>query len=313
MAVVSVVGPDAAVVEQVASGLRGGGQGGPHRFVAGAGPGEADGVVAVVAGDGGGEDAGVVRAVRDAMGVCVLYTGGSPVIDEPGVVVCRWSGTVGSGIDALRDTLQGMWVDVGRWTSDARRADADRLDRVRIAVRLAAERIATELLGGSPGSGVEVGPGDAAVLDAGFRARISVAVLEQGVEMPHLPVADVSAIDPAGQSPAPSPAGGRQAGAVTAMASVGAGLAVTAAVARMAGSPVLGAAVGVPVAAGTFAARWWTQRSARRTQDASRRAAALRRHWAATVTEVVARLDVPAVADTLGPLGGPGARVGVPA
>lgn len=343
MAVVSVIGPDGRLVENVVDGLR------PtrHRVVAGAGPAQADGVVAVVdtgtVGAGGTDgadyaegadgandatdavDAGVVRAVRDAMGVCVLYINGDAVSDatiaatdiaevaaEPGVIVCGWSGEDGpaaaASLAALRDTVDGLWVDLARWSADARRADADRLDRVRIAVRLAAERLANELLvdaANGPHRGLSR-PDDADELDQQFRSRLAVAVLEQGVEMPNLGMSgrdigsggrresgDTGAVD------TPQHQATTAATAVTAATALGAGAAAAAAVTRLTGSVVLAAVVALPVSAATFLARWWSQRSNRRTQAASRQAADLRRHWAATVTDVVSRIQIPPVADSL--------------
>ncbi len=314
MAVVSVIGPDARLVRTVVEGLRGS----RHRVVTGAGPDQADGVIAVVgapvgdsasgAGGAGGtgdsaDDAAVVRAVRDTMGLCVLHVSEDAMADavaevaaEPGVVVCRWTASDGPAAPAALETLgrvvESLWVDMRRWTADARRADADRADRVRIAVRLAAERLASELLA-EPVA-------DAAGLDRRFRARLTVSVLEQGVEMPHLGPAVGETVGASGDSGA----SGRfaKADGLTALAGVaalGAGAVVGATVTRTVGAPVIGVIVGVPVAVATFLVRWWTQRSARRTQDAATRAATLRRHWAATVTDVVSRLEVPAVAEGL--------------
>lgn len=315
MAVVSVIGPDGRLVENVVDGLR------PtrNRVVAGAGPAQADGVVAVVdtgtVGAGGADradyaegadgandaadavDAGVVRAVRDAMGVCVLYINGDAVSDatvaatdiaevaaEPGVIVCRWSRedgpAVAASLAALRDTVDGLWVDLARWSADARRADADRLDRVRIAVRLAAERLANELLVDAP-NGPRRGlsrPDDADELDQQFRSRLAVAVLEQGVEMPNLGMSgrdigsggrresgDAGAVDAPQHQATTATTATTAATAVTAATALGAGAAAAAAVTRLTGSVVLAAVVALPVSAATFLARWWSQRSNRRT------------------------------------------------
>lgn len=301
MTVISVIGPDARAVEQVTAGLKGvpvAADAPARRFVAGAGPGEADGVVAVVTG-GSQDDAGVIRAVRDAMGVCLVFAGRETSLDEladePGIVVCRWDGDAAgspspASVAGLRSVVDGMWVDRDRWLADARRADADRADRVRIAVRLAAERIATDILGAE-----EKGAGaDSAVMDAEFRARLTVAVLEQGVEMPHLPEPHdgSSVIDV-------PPASGGGSGLLSVAASVGAGVAVLLATLRLAESPALAVAAGLAAVAVTAAVRWWAGSSARRDRDRAAVAAAMRRHWAATVTDVIGRLSVRPVAASL--------------
>ncbi|MEJ6549767.1 hypothetical protein PQI66_09455 [Corynebacterium sp. USCH3] len=300
MTVISVIGPDARAVEQVTAGVRAAaGRRGPqgHRFVAGAGPGEADGVIAVVTSPQAAVgDMEVIRAVRDAMGVAVVYTPEehADLADEPGVVHCRWGADGHTGqqsLAQLADTVGGMWVDRHRWEADARRADADRLDRVRIAVRLAADRIATDILERPCGGGA----------DRLFRARLSVAVLEQGVEMPHLAPVEHGDDEtpPTGETaratlPVPSAAT-----AVTVAAAVGTGVATAAGVLRMTDSLLFGFLAGLAVMTATAAARWWSGRTARREREQADLAASLRRRWAATVTDVVARLVVPPVAGRL--------------
>lgn len=315
MTVISVIGPDARVVEQVTAGVRAldARTGGSIRrtYVAGAGPGQADGVVAVVPPDGGsgadgagGADLEVLRAVRDAMGVVVLYAPASAhaLADEVGVVHCTWEG--GSAAEPghlarLSRVLDGMWVDADRWEADARRADAERLDRVRIAVRLAADRAATVLLDGldgRDGSAAGVGAGE---LDARFRARLTVTVLEQGVDMPHLAPAEPPQDAGASGGPGTSSTSGVPGRLVTAAAALGAGVAAAAGVLRLTNSLLAAVAAGALVAGATAGARWWAGRAARREREAVRLAATLRRHWAATVTDVVARLVVPPVAGTV--------------
>ncbi|WP_312979131.1 hypothetical protein [Corynebacterium sp.] len=306
MTVISVIGPDARAVEQVTAGVRtaAGRPGHPgRRFTAGAGPGEADGVVAVVTSPVvTADDMEVVRAVRDAMGVVVVYTGdGTDLADEVGVVHCAWGGDGPAGPSSLAglvDVIDGMWVDMDRWEADARRADADRLDRVRIAVRLAADRIATDLLDEDRAD--VSGARGADELDRLFRARLSVAVLQQGVEMPHLP--EVGAGEAEDGSTVPTVPGAPRetvSRVVTGVAAVGAGLAASAAALRVTDSVVIGMTVGLVVMVATATVRWWTGRVARREQDRARLTATLRRRWAATVTDVIARIDVPTVAGRL--------------
>lgn len=303
MTVISVIGPDARAVEQVTAGVRTAAGRPGRRFTAGAGPGEADGVVAVVTSPVvTADDMEVVRAVRDAMGVVVVYTGdGTDLADEAGVVHCAWGGDGPAGPSSLAglvDVIDGMWVDMDRWEADARRADADRLDRVRIAVRLAADRIATDLLDEDRADVSWAGGADE--LDRLFRARLSVAVLQQGVEMPHL--AEVGAGEAEEGPSVPTVPGARRetvSRVVTGVAAVGAGLAASAAALRVTDSVVIGMTVGLVVMVATATARWWTGRVARREQDWARLTATLRRRWAATVTDVIARIDVPTVAGRL--------------
>ncbi|MGJ0183680.1 hypothetical protein [Corynebacterium glyciniphilum] len=309
MTVISVIGPDARAVEQVTAGIRTAAGRPGRRFTAGAGPGEADGVVAVVTSAVvTADDMEVVRAVRDAMGVVVVYTqDGVDVADEAGVVHCTWGADGHAGrrsLVGLADVIDGMWVDMDRWEADARRADADRLDRVRIAVRLAADRIATELLDqDAPGIGGagEVGEaGEADELDRLFRARLSVAVLEQGVEMPHLAPVGSRDVEEASTVPvADTQPRATVARLVTGAAAVGAGLAAAAGVLRVTDSVLVAALAGVVVTAMTATVRWWVGRVARREQAAARLTATLRRRWAATVTDVVARIAAPTVAGRL--------------
>jgi hypothetical protein len=202
-----------------------------------------------------------------------------------------------------------MWVDVPRWLADARRADADRADRVRITVRLAAEDIATDLLDGArrdsgDGRGGTVDAVDTAALDAVFRSRLTVAVLEQGVEMPHLTAPEdtpdtaedrESTAATATTDPAVTTRPDRSALALSALAAGGAALAAGAAAGRVAGAAV-GTVVALAVAALVLVIRWRTLVAASRTRGREAALVALRRRWTTTVTDVVARLQVPSVA-----------------
>lgn len=339
---VSVIGPDEATARDVAGALQGsggrpgGGSGGTlrHRIVVGAGPdptashpGRSFGVVAVVPAPCTAADARVVRAVVASVGGCVLYaeSGGddpaelAALVAEPGVVTVRWQRDAATGaatdraaLAELRTVLDGMWVDVPRWLADARRADADRADRVRITVRLAAEDIATDLLDGARRDGGDGRSGavdtvdtvDTAALDAAFRSRLTVAVLEQGVEMPHLTAPEdtpdtaedrESTAATATTDPAVTTRPDRSALALSALAAGGAALAAGAAAGRVAGAAV-GTVVALAVAALVLVIRWRTLVAASRTRGREAALVALRRRWTTTVTDVVARLQVPSVA-----------------
>ena len=308
--VVSVIGPERDKVAAVAAALQERVPG--RRFVVGAGPDTAGGVIAVTPGteDKDGEDAAIVRAVRDAMGGCVVYIGGelTALSAEPGVTVVPWDGDAADrrNIDRLAAAVTDRWIDVPRWVSDARRADVDRVDRVRVAVRLTAERHAADLLE-HPGGVVA---GDAATatgrsrLDALFRARLRCTVLEHGVEWPHLSTGPTSGGASAATAPSPvlplplSSGGDRQRELLVLMASCGAGLAAAVAAGRLAG-PVVGVLVGLVVAVTLALVRRRMLTGARRERDRAAGAAHLRRRWGAVATEVVSRLRVPTVADAI--------------
>ncbi|MFE1668277.1 hypothetical protein ACFWIM_10465, partial [Corynebacterium bovis] len=170
----------------------------------GAGPGEGvDGVVAVVP-RLGEEELEVVRAVRDAMGVCVVAVTGDdaaspppPPPAEPGVVVCT-PATVNAVVGEL-------WVDRGRWVADARRADADRLERVRIAVRIDGERACRDVAR----AWVE---GRCADPDAVMAAALRRTVLAHGVAVPPLPARGGGACGGVGGAGAGGGVGGAGAG-----------------------------------------------------------------------------------------------------
>ncbi|HAJ51125.1 MAG TPA: hypothetical protein DCM55_00440, partial [Corynebacterium variabile] len=111
--VVSVIGPERDKVAAVAAALQERVPG--RRFVVGAGPDTAGGVIAVTTGEED-EDAAIVRAVRDAMGGCVVYTGGelTALSAEPGVTVVPWDGDAADrrNIDRLAAAVTDRWIDV---------------------------------------------------------------------------------------------------------------------------------------------------------------------------------------------------------
>ena len=124
MKTIAVIGPDEAEAKKVAEQLTG------VRAVPGAGPGkDIDGVVAV-AGEPTVEAVEIVQAVARNIGVvAVLSDHRWPSI--PGVHV-RGSQDV-AGLQRLIDRL---YVDTKQWEMAARRADQQRLEQVRVAVRL---------------------------------------------------------------------------------------------------------------------------------------------------------------------------------
>lgn len=328
MRVVSVIGPDRMSVDRLSATVRG------CRVRPGAGPGEGvDGVVAVVP-RLGEEELEVVRAVRDAMGVCVVAVTGDdaaspppPPPAEPGVVVCT-PATVNAVVGEL-------WVDRGRWVADARRADADRLERVRIAVRIDGERACRDVAR----AWVE---GRCADPDAVMAAALRRTVLAHGVAVPPLPAPGGGACGGAGGAGAGAGgdggadgagggagdggadgAGGGGGGAagpaataghgaagvegpspltgavVTGTGAMAGGVASGAAVLR-AGAPVwVAVAVGLVVTGAVAGVRWWMDRQRAAARRRAREVAAWRERWSAQIAACVVQLRVPRVADAV--------------
>lgn len=311
---ISVIGPDAHAVAECAAQLRtrmesrGSSSTAGERFevVEGAGPEQHPDVVVAAVGHATAEDREVARAVAQAMGVVLLWPFGS---DAPSSEWARTPGWVWcEDVDEVCGWIRALGVDVNEWEGQARRADAERLDRVRIATRLSATRIAQEVL-------EDVGAADLArgtigvrgaggarevrgargadrfeYLHAAFMARLRVAVLEQGVVFPALPEAQEEA--PARPAMA---VGSRASVVLAAAAGLAAGLGLGTMVGRLSG-PVAGVIVGVVVALAVVGARLVMLRSEALKARAAKEDAALRQHWATVVTEVVARLEIPPVA-----------------
>lgn len=311
---ISVIGPDAHAVAECAAQLRtrmesrGSSSTAGERFevVEGAGPEQHPDVVVAAVGHATAEDREVARAVAQAMGVVLLWPFDS---DAPSSEWARTPGWVWcEDVDEVCGWIRALGVDVNEWEGQARRADAERLDRVRIATRLSATRIAQEVLedvgaadqargiigvrgaGGARGVRGARGADRFEYLHAAFMARLRVAVLEQGVVFPALPEAQEEA--PARPAMA---VGSRASVVLAAAAGLAAGLGLGTMVGRLSG-PVAGVIVGVVVALAVVGARLVMLRSEALKARAAKEDAALRQHWATVVTEVVARLEIPPVA-----------------
>lgn len=286
---ISVIGPDARVVAECAAQLRtrveaktsSSTAGERFEVVEGAGPERHPDVVVAAVGHATAEDREVARAVAQAMGVVLLWPFGSDApssewADTPGWVWCE-------DADEVCEWIRELCVDVNEWEVQARRADAERLDRVRIATRLSATRIAQDVL-------EDVGADRFEYLHAVFMARLRLAVLEQGVVFPALPEAQEEA--PARPAAA---VGSRASVVLAAAAGLAAGLGLGTMVGRLSG-PVVGVIVGVLVTLAVVGARLVMLRSEALKARAAKEDAVLRQHWSAVVTEVVARLEIPPVA-----------------
>ncbi|WP_296107628.1 hypothetical protein [uncultured Corynebacterium sp.] len=311
---ISVIGPDARAVAECAALLRtrvekkasSSTAGERFEVVEGAGPEQHPDIVVAAVGHATAEDREVARAVAQAMGVVLLWPFGSDAPSSewasiPGWVWCE-------DVDEVCGWIRALGVDVNEWEGQARRADAERLDRVRIATRLSATRISQEVLedvgaadqargtiggrgaGGARGVRGARGADRFEYLHAAFMARLRLAVLEQGVVFPVLPEAQEEA--PARPSAA---VGSRASVVLAAAAGLAAGLGLGTMVGRLSG-PVAGVIVGVLVTLAVVGARLVMLRSEALKARAAKEDAALRQHWATVVTEVVARLEIPPVA-----------------
>lgn len=286
---ISVIGPDARAVAECAAQLRtrveakasASTAGERFEVVEGAGPEQRPDIVVAAVGHATAEDREVARAVAQAMGVVLLWPFGS---DAPS---SEWASTPGwvwcEDVDEVCGWIRALGVDVNEWEVQARRADAERLDRVRISTRLSATRIAQEVLEETDADRFEY-------LHAVFMARLRLAVLEQGVVFPALP--EVQEEAPARPAVA---VGSRASVVLAAAAGLAAGLGLGTMVGRLSG-PVAGVIVGVMVTLAVVGARLVMLRSEALKARAAKEDAVLRQHWSAVVTEVVARLEIPPVA-----------------
>ena len=84
-----------------------------------------------------------------------------------------------SSVEEVAKVIRSLRVDMKRWFADAHRADAERLDRVRISVRLAGGRLSKEC--------AQFEDVDAA--HATFVAGLRHAVVRHGVRFPSVPLA----------------------------------------------------------------------------------------------------------------------------
>lgn len=286
---ISVIGPNARAVAECAAQLRTRVEakaststaGERFEVVEGAGPEQRPDIVVAAVGHATAEDREVARAVAQAMGVVLLWPFGS---DAPSSEWARTPGWVWcEDVDEVCGWIRALGVDVNEWEGQARRADAERLDRVRIATRLSATRIAQEVLEDTDTDRFEY-------LHAVFMARLRLAVLEQGVVFPVLP--EVQEEGPARPAAA---MGSRASVVLAAAAGLAAGLGLGTMVGRLSG-PVVGVIVGVLVALAVVGARLVMLRSEALKARAAKEDAVLRQHWSAVVTEVVARLEIPPVA-----------------
>lgn len=278
MKTIAVIGPDEAEAKKVAEQLTG------VRAVPGAGPGkDIDGVVAV-AGDPTEEAVEIVQAVARNIGVvAVLSDHRWPNI--PGVHVLSSQDVAG-----LQRLIDRLYVDTKQWELAARRADQQRLEQARVAIRLRMQRFIRE--GCSVADLGEPGSGGRELVHRRFLAELRVAVLSQGILCPPVD----TALPPAAK---PVEVPGRAAQLATLAAGVLGVVGLLFAVGRLAGYPWLGLSLGLLAA---VALGWFRLSAQQRAIDQAQREAdfrMLQEAWGAQVTETITRMNIPRVAEQL--------------
>lgn len=280
---IAVIGPDQQHTHAVASQLT------RCKAIVGAGPGEdLDGVVAVV-GSWTPEDQRVVDAISQAMGAVVLYRPAKleKAVHEKAAHEKAWPQQPGvyhcTRVADVQDAVDAIALNKQRWEADARRADLERTERVRVAVKLEMNRAASEIINEYP---------DAASAHRAFVQRLRLALLRQGVACPSIPeqVGETKSADVESRMPQLLALG----------AGVLGGLAVGFAFGRMLGQPWWGVAAGLLLALLGAAVRVWMVRSAERQARSARQAALWREKWVEITTDVLTRVQIPRVADAVG-------------
>lgn len=278
---IAVIGPDQRTVHAVASQLT------RCRAVVGAGPqDDLNGVVAVV-GAWTPEDQKVVDAVSQAMGAVMLYRPprsrsaepeGRAWQEQPGVYHCATVADVQEAVDTIVLNSQ-------RWLADARRADLERSERVRVAVKLEMNRVASEIIQDPQLT-------DSAAAHRTYTQHLRVALLRQGVACPTFTEPESRELD-----------AGREARVqqiIALVAGLIGGLALGFAIGRALGQPLWGVLAGVVLALFGAVARVWMVQAAERKARAAQRAVALKEAWNALTADVLARVQIPRVADAVG-------------
>ncbi|MBC2681429.1 hypothetical protein [Corynebacterium anserum] len=275
MKTIAVIGPEQRRAQTLATQLM------RCRVKVGAGPQDnPDGVIAVV-GEWSPRDQEVVDAVSQAMGALVLYRpsskqeGSNPWPQQPGVYHCTSVAEVQSAVDSL-------FLNRSRWYADARRADLEREDRVRIAVRLEMRRVATSLA-----EHME----DVNRAHERFVAHLQVALLRHGLAWPTIETTrEVGEMEVTRN---------KMGEAVAVAAGLLGGVALGFGLGRVTGQPLLGLLCGVLVAAVGAGVRVAMVRTQRREADLAKYRANVRESWMALVADVMSRAHIPRVHESL--------------
>lgn len=292
MKTVSIIGPDGQRVRAVADQLEqlARSVASPSRefhVLVGGGPETRPDCVLAVAEQPTAEDLRVIKAVIGAMGVVVLFTDAHRAAwpDIPGALRV-------SSVGEAAEVIRSLRVDMKRWFADAHRADAERLDRVRISVRLAGGRLAKECAQHD----------DVAAAHATFVAGLRHAVVCHGVHFPSVAL-DAPDVTPEWASPV-----SRLETWLPLVGALGA-VAMGAGIGRAVGNVAIGLALGVLVAVALVVLRLRLQKEHAARLRSGEVQQALQQHWAELVTQVVARLQIPRVSEQVRQLEGVGAGV----
>lgn len=310
---VSIIGPDSARVTACAEKLRELVRPGTTVIV-GAGPEARPDVVVAVVGDPTAEDVDIAQAVSESVGFVVLIVDATP---RPWPHYPGWHSV--ESVEDAATLVNRACVDLTAWAGDAQRADAERLERVRMAIRLASHRISAELLGEvlgeSPGeqakardrqggAGAGVSESEAEQLHHRFVQRLRVAVAEQGVCFPRVdtgsPALSAAPHSPTAPHSSPPPTRERISGWALAAAGGLAGAAgVGALTYRIISSALAAIVAALLVWCALVGVRLWLVRSRHRAAQRRANAQRLREVWIALVADVISRLHIPRIADTI--------------
>ena len=269
---ISVIGPSRHRVQQAAERLR---VLRPQwQVLEGAGPDVSPTAVLAAVGPWDGPAREVVSAVCSGQGQAFVLSDATAEL-PPGAESL-------SSIEDFPDVLEAQQLDQRRWNADAFRADAERADRVKIALRLSATRAAKAIAAEGIHSPAEWDHG----LQE-FNALLRRETLAQGVEFPSVEQAPpeypsvASAITPVDIAIAGAAAGG----------AVAAGFAVG----RAFGAPVVGLVLGLLVATGLGVGRIMMLRRGQAHAAATQRAAAFTQQANTITTAVIARINIPRI------------------
>lgn len=312
---VSIIGPDSARVTACAEKLRELVRPGTTVIV-GAGPEARPDVVVAVVGDPTAEDVDIAQAVSESVGFVVLIVDATP---RPWPHYPGWHSV--ESVEDAATLVNRACVDLTAWAGDAQRADAERLERVRMAIRLASHRISAELLGevlgeppgeqakardrqGGAGAGAGVSESEAEQLHHRFVQRLRVAVAEQGVCFPRVdtgsPALSAAPHSPTAPHSSPPPTRERISGWALAAAGGLAGAAgVGALTYRITGSALAAIVAALLVWCALVGVRLWLVRSRHRAAERRANAQRLREVWIALVADVISHLHIPRIADTI--------------
>lgn len=289
MRVVSIIGPDREYVQQNAMQIREKlhTTGASWKVLTGAGPESHPDAVVAVLNVASAKDLDVASAVATAIGsVIILSSSNLDTQDIPGVRIART-------IPEVCELLQRAGTDMARWISDAHRADAERLDRIRIAIRLEAHRIAGELT--EQGIRKE----EWRHIHSLFCALLRVEVLRQGASFPSVKLAPPI---PPHNSDLPKQKLTVKKISLLITTVVTMAIAVAGAgygLGRIIGTPIVGFIVGSVVGIVLGAIKLAELHKEKEHHAHMQRAQVLKSHWSSLVTDVSSRIHIPRIGEMI--------------